>query len=273
MRMYDRTNFTRILVFFFMVSFVMVGCRKESVNLREMTPEQQFEYAKRLFDKKDYYKARMQLTIIVLNNPGHQIIENAQYYLAESHYFQKEYLLAVEEYEKLIRSLPRSEFIDDSRFRVAMCYFKLSPKYSLDQEYTLKAISFFQQFLEDYPDSEFRAEADIHHKECVLKLAKKEYKSGELYRKMGALRAAVISFDAVLEKHHDTEFADDALYWKGECHRKMREWDEAKAAFKDLVQRFVQSPYVGKAEGRLKMVERDEKKFSEEVVEGEEKLE
>ena len=256
----------QIYGFFIFISLLTVfylGCHKETVNLRELTPEEQFEYAKQIFDKKDYYKAKLQFTIIVLNNPGHQIIEKAQFYLSESHYFQKEYLLAVEEYEKLIRSLPRSPYVDDARFKVAMCYFNLAPKYSLDQEYTYKAISQFQQFLEEYPNSELRPETEKMLKTCVHKLAKKEYKSGELYRKMSYFQAALISFDSVLERYHDSEFADDALYWKGECHRKLREWEEAEKAFTDLISKHAQSDWASRAESKIKEIQREKEKQSQ----------
>lgn len=254
------TEFKNFIIVLSLIISSTLGCHRERVNLREMTPDEQFDYAKGLFDKKDYYKAKMQFTIIVLNNPGHQIIEKSQFYLAESYYFEKEYLLAVEEYEKLVRSLPQSSYVDDARFKVAMCYFKMAPKYSLDQEYTYKAIIQFQQFLEEYPDSELRPEGEKMLAESVYKLAKKEFKDGELYRKMSYYRAALISFDSVLEKYYDSEFADDALYWKGECHRKLKEWDEAEKAFKDLIRKHVQSNLVSKAESKLKGLEQEEQK-------------
>ena len=253
-----------LMVLFCLIIGHFWGCNKERVNLREMTPEDQFAYAKQIFDKKDYYKAKMQFMVIVLNNPGHQIIEKAQYYLAESYYYDKEYLLAVEEYQKLIRSLPQSPFVDDAYFKVCMSYYQLSPGYALDQEYTYKTISEFQQFIEDYPDSDFRQDAEKHMKECIEKLAKKEFKTGELYRKMGVYSSALISFDEVLKSHYATKFADEALYWKGVCHKKLLQWDEAEEAFKDLVAKHPQSEWVKKAEEELVDVSRLRVDYSQE---------
>lgn len=247
---------------------VLIGCRKEQVNLREMTPEEQFDYAKSIFDKKDYYKAKMQFTIIVLNNPGHAVIEKAQYYLGESYYYEKEYLLAVEEYEKLIRSLPQSPYVDQARYKVGMCYYKLAPGYALDQEYNYKAIAQFQQFLEEYPQSEFRPQVEKQLAECIERLAEKEFKTGDLYRKMSYFRAAIISFDAVLERHFDTKFADDALYYKGECHKKMGEWDDAEKAYQDLVSKHPESEWVKKAGEKITEVkEKREKEKQQETTE------
>ena len=231
------------------------GCNKKSVNLREVPPEQQFEYAKGLYDKKDYEKAKFQFTVILLNNPGHAVIEDAQFYLAESYFGLGEYVLAISEYEKLIRSMPQSEYIDDARYKVGLSYYKLSPGYALDQEYTHKAISQFQQFLEENPESDLKEKVEEQLLECRFKLAKKEFKAGEQYRKMGYYKAAVIYFGAVIEKFYDTDFIAEALFWKGECHKKMNEWDEAEAAFKRVLDKYPQSPWAIKIEDRLTEIE------------------
>jgi len=96
--------------------------------------------------------------------------------------------------------------------------------------------------------------------ESVRKLARKEFMSGVLYRKMSYFRAALISFDSVLERYHDSEFADDALYWKGECHRKLREWEEAEKAFKDLISKHDQSDWTSRAESKIKEIQREKEK-------------
>jgi len=233
-----------------------------------MTPEEQFSYAKSIFDKKDYHKSKMQFMVVVLNNPGSLIIEKAQFYLAESYYNLKEYILAVGEYEKLIRSLPESPYVDDARYKIGMCYYKLSPGYALDQEYTYKAIIQFQRFLEDYPNSDLKPEVEKWLSECRHKLAKKEFKTGELYRKMSAYQAAILSFNGVLEKYYDTRFAEDALYWKGECHRKLGEWEAAEKAFQDLLNKYIQSDWVEEIEEKLEEVRRKLSGSSQEVLEG-----
>ena len=243
----------------------ITGCHREQFNFREMTPEEQFDYAKRIFDKKDYLKAKMQFSIIVLNNPGNKIIEEAQFYLAESYYYDKEYLLAIEEYEKLIRSMPQSTYVDDARYKIGMSYYELSPGYALDQEYTNKAILQFQHFLEEFPQSNLRPEVEKKLVECWSKLAEKEFKTGVLYRKMSYLNAALISFDNVLQNYYESEFAPEALYWKGYCHRRLQQWDEAEEAFKELIEKHVQSEWASRAEGQLKAVEEARNKQSEDT--------
>ena len=248
---------TILSAFFFLALFssIFFHCSKQTVNMKEITPEAQFEAAKRLFDKKDYYKAKMQLTVVVLNNPGHSIIEQAQFYLAESHFYLKEYIQAIAEYEKLIRSMPQSPYVDDARYKVGLSYFELSPGYALDQEYTQKAITQFQLFLEEFPDSDVRGEVEKKLQEARNKLAKKEYKTGELYRKMGYWNASALSYQAVISDYYDTKFAEDAYYWMAECHAKLMEWDQAIEDYTALIDKYPNSVWIESAQRKIRSIQ------------------
>jgi outer membrane protein assembly factor BamD len=228
------------------------GCGRQNLSTRTLTPADQFASAKNVFDKKDYFKAKSLFTMLVLNNPAGETFERAQFYLAESNFGLKEYVEAISEYEKLIKSMPQSHFVDDAQYKIGMCYYLLAPGYALDQDYTDKAITQFQQFVEDFPKSDLRPEAEKRLSECRNKLARKEFATGELYTKMGYFKAAIISFDAVLADYYDTAYADAALFLKGESHIRMGEVEQAELSFKTLTVKFPDSPYRSKAEARLK---------------------
>ena len=142
--------------------------------------------------------------------------------------------------------------MDNARYKIGLCYFKLAPNYQLDQDYTNKAIMQFDTFLAEYPDSELRAEVQARLEDCHDRLAKKEYKTGELYRKMSYYRAAIISYNAIIEEYSKSRYVDDALYWKGECHRKLMEYENAIQAYEQLIRRYPDSPHVEKAKEKLK---------------------
>ncbi|MBN2028988.1 outer membrane protein assembly factor BamD [bacterium] len=240
------------------VVVLMIGfwkCSRETVNLIDMAPEQAFEYAKRTYDREDYLQAKNEFTVIVYNHPASLVSEKAQFYLAESHYHLKEYILAISEYEKLIRNFPQSTYSDDALYKVGMCYYQLSPGYALDQEYTLEAVSKFQQFLDEYPDSDLRTEAVNRLDECLRKLMKKEYETGELYRKQGYYRAAIISYDYVLESNYQTEFVERSLYWKGECLYKLGDLEEAEDLFQTVIRQYPQSEWAERAERKLEDIQ------------------
>ncbi|MBN2417457.1 outer membrane protein assembly factor BamD [bacterium] len=230
------------------------SCRREIVSFRDMSPQDQFAHAKTFYDKKDYYRAKQQFTRVMMNNPGDPVIEGTQFYLAESYFYSDEFILAIEEYQKLINSMPQSEFVDDAEYKIALCYYRLSPKYSLDQEYTAKAVSQLQYFLDEYPLSEFVGEAREKLRECRNKLGMKEFKTGELYKKMGYPRAALISFKSVIDNYYDTDVVDDALFMMGECQLLMGNLEDAELAYQRLLDDFPASHFREKAGEKLQKI-------------------
>jgi outer membrane protein assembly factor BamD len=250
--MRNTRSMAAVIAVFSLSVLVWNGCGRQNLSSPALNPADQFAAAKKVFDKKDYFKAKSLFTLLVLNNPAGDTFERAQYYLAESNYGLKEYVEAISEYEKLIRSMPQSSFVDDAQYKIGLCYYTLAPGYALDQDYTQKAIAQFQQFLEDFPDSDLRPVAENKLSECRAKLAKKEFATGELYTKMGYFRAAIISFDVILADYYDTPYADAALFLKGECHLKMGETEPADLAFRTLLVKYPDSQYRSKAESKLK---------------------
>lgn len=216
-----------------------------------MMPEDRFNLAKKMFEKRDFFEAKTQFKILTLNNPGIYFVDEAQYYLAECHFNLKEYIIAADEFSRLIRLYPKSTWLDDAQFRIGFCYYKLSPKASLDQKYTHQAIENFQRFLEDFSKSELVPQAEKMLKISRTKLAKKEFKAGKLYRKLSDHIAALVYFDSVLENYYDTVYAEPALFWKGESLYKLDRSDEALQAFRGLIEKYPKSKYKTKARKRI----------------------
>ena len=88
-----------------------------------------------------------------------------------SYYARKEYVLAVYEFEYLLKKLSRFwTCIWKARFQLAMCYYGLSPSYNLDQTYTKYAIQEFRNFIDLYPKDQLFAEAETKIVELKISL-------------------------------------------------------------------------------------------------------
>jgi len=236
------------------IILLVVGCN--SYNVRpDMTSEERFELAKKMYDNGDYIQAKTQFKILTLNSPGLPFIDEAQFLLAESHSHLKEYILAADEYQRLTRFYPRSQWVDDAQFKIALSSYKLSPKPALDPKYTIQAVQQFQRFLEDYPNSDLVPEAEELLQECRTKLAEKEFKSAVLYRKMQNYSSALVYFDSVLDNYYDTEFVKPSLYWRGECLLKLERYEESVNAFQTYVDRYPKDRYVARANRHLKKLQ------------------
>ncbi|RMF65586.1 MAG: outer membrane protein assembly factor BamD [Calditrichaeota bacterium] len=249
-------NLKRTIVLNCVLAALILSWGCHSYNVRpDVSAEERFEIAKKMFSRKHYFEAKNQFKILTLNNPGLPFMDEAQFLLAECHFHLKEYILAADEYNRLLRLYPKSQWLDDAEFMIGMCNYKLSPKPSLDQKYTVEAVNSFQRFLEDFPKSDLVPKAEKLLKTCRTKLAKKEYKAGELYRKLHYYEAAVVYFSSVIDNYYDTEYVKPALYWKGECLYRLAKNVESMETFQELVRKYPTSQLVVKARQRMREIE------------------
>ncbi len=234
----------------------LTSCSSHKIR-PDVSAEERLAIALKMFEKRHYLDAKTQFRIITLSNSGSNIADKAQFYLGECHFYLKEYILAASEYERLIKVYPNSEYVDDAKYKLGVSYYNLSPKYSLDQEYTHKAIREFQEFLEDYHSSPLAPQVSEKLYQTREKLARKVYSAAEQYRKMGYYEAASIYFQKVLEGYYDSSFGPKAQYWLGECYRKLEKRSEALEAFTTFLNKYPKHELAAKAKERLAELRRD----------------
>lgn len=194
-----------------MLSLFVWGC-SSSNNLVNYDAKGHLDYALKLFHDESYLDAIQEFQSIILQYPGNAVVDDAQYYLAESRFERHEYILAAYEFSKLIKTMPASEFVPESQYMLANCYYELSPDFRLDQQYTKKAIEEFQAFIDFFPTNEKVKDAEQKIAELNDKLAHKEFNTATLYEKMDYYTAALIYYKEVTENYHDTKYAPEALY-------------------------------------------------------------
>ena len=190
---------------------------------RERTYIERYEDAVKLFEEKKYYKGLEDFSYVVFNAPGSDIADDAQFYLASSHFEMKEYLVAIDEYQQLLRRWPASDLYEKTRFKIAECYYKQSPGYQRDQQYILKAIKSYQNFIDEYPFSERRVNAEERIRELRTGLASKVYEAGELYMILREWNAAIITFQEVIDTYYDTDIINETYLKIAACQAKLEQ--------------------------------------------------
>jgi outer membrane protein assembly factor BamD len=196
----------------------IAGCSSSGGNeIKTDDPEKAYEAAKRKFDHGDYLSAIEDFSFIKIKFPGTAASDKIQYYLAESYYMRGEYLLAAYEFETFLKNYPLSPLFPDAKYGLGLTYYRLSPKYSLDQEYTKYAINELQSFVELFPNDKNAAEAANRLKELRDKLAYKDYSIGLLYMKLDNYKSAGIYFENVYENYIDSDWAGDAMLGHAEA--------------------------------------------------------
>ena len=238
---------SRVFIAAFIAFLLLSGGCHSSKELENLSAEDRFEVAKKKFDDGSYLDAIEEFRIITLQFPGSTVADSAQFYLAESYSHRDQFILAASEYETLIRSMSTSKFVPTARFEIGMCYYNLSPSSDLDQKYTYKALDALQSFIEYHPTNPFVPQAEEKIRELNTKLAKKAYDAGNIYMRMEYYKAAVQQFDFVLEKYHDTEYADRAEIGKIEALIARKRYEEAKKEVGRFFEKYPSSPLIERA--------------------------
>jgi len=245
--------------FLFLFAIVLSGCGS-SEPTEQLSAEQRFDRGMKLFDKGDYLEAIDDFRIITLQYQGSSYAGAAQYYLGECRYKREEYILAAYEYDQLVRTMPTSPYVAKARYKRAMCYFELSPPYFLDQTYTRKAIDEFQSFIDYSPADSLVHDAESKIMAMNTKLAEKEYYDGIIYMKMEYYRAAAIYFQDVIEKYHDTRYAELAQLKRAEA---LYERDRAAEAMTELETFYRKYPNSQQKHDADQLLEKIKKKLAE----------
>ena len=185
-----------------------------TVNTAAMNDKDRFDYAMKIFKNEDYEMAMKEFEAIILQYPGSEVVDDAQFYLGQCHFQRKEYLLGAYEFSKLIKNMASSPFVPESQYMLASCYYELSPAYPLDQKYTKKAIEELQAFIDFFPADQRVPPAEKKIKDLYQKLAEKEFHNATIYERMEYYSAAILACTKVIETYHDTKFAPMASYKK-----------------------------------------------------------
>ncbi|MFB0516012.1 MAG: outer membrane protein assembly factor BamD [Candidatus Neomarinimicrobiota bacterium] len=201
----------RVLIFLFLgiLSLSITGCAGRQSSARSSI-EERFARGKALFEKEKWARAADEFNLVVINNPAGNLAAQAQYYYAECLYQQKQYVEAQVEFERLLRRWATTEHLVEARYRIVQCLVAQSPSFYFDQKTTLEAIDELQAFIDDFPESAYREEAETLITELRYKIARKYYESGRLYLKWRRSPPARIYFDMVLSQYYDTPYADEA---------------------------------------------------------------
>jgi outer membrane protein assembly factor BamD len=237
------------LLFLILVSAVFTGCTSSpGKDITTDDPEEALKIAKSKYDNQDYLDAIDDFSFIKIKFPGTRFSDQIEFYLADSYYHKKEYILAAYEFETMLKNYPLSPLIPETRYKLGLCYYELSPKYSLDQEYTNYAINELQIFVELYPTDKNAPDAEIKLHELRNKLAYKDFRTGELYMKMDDYRSASIYFRSVYENYIDSDWADAAMVNQAEALINLKKYNEATEVLDKFYKLFPNSKQRAKAD-------------------------
>jgi outer membrane assembly lipoprotein YfiO len=199
------------------------GALRES--RREGTPD--FNAAKAAFDRNDYLDAIPDFKAYVEQFPGTDRTDDALYYLGVSYIKEKDYALASAQFDRLLRDFPTSPLQPDALIELARCDDLQSHQAPLDQTETARALTRYNQFVEQYPDHPRVPEAKARIQALRDRLAEKLLRSARLYYKLRRDSAAEFYLRRLLREYRDSKWAPEATLLLSDVLRRQGKKAEA----------------------------------------------
>lgn len=124
---------------------------------------------------------------------------------AYANYYDKQYKLAGHQFKNFSVTFPQDPRAEEAAYMSALCYYEGSMDYNLDQSNTELAINELQNFINSYPNSERSKNINNLIEGLSSKLEIKAFENSTQYYKMEEYKAAIISFENLLNDYPATK--------------------------------------------------------------------
>jgi outer membrane protein assembly factor BamD len=222
-----------------------------------------------LYEAKKFNKALRLFEMVTASYKGKPQMQRIQFMIAQSHFNTKDYYNAAYYFERFAANYPKSSKREESLFMSSKSYYLASPKYSLDQTETKKALTSFQKYIDTYPDSKRLADANKMVKGLQYKLEKKSFEIAKQYYEIGYFKSALTAFDNLTSEYLGTGFREEALFYKLKASYElgMRSTERKKAgrlkaaikAYDKLKRNYPESAFLKESDKLLKDIKQEQK--------------
>ena len=218
-RIQDRSGkFGWCFVGVFLVAFVGCGGASQSSAVRYAdTARENYEKGQQKMQHSNWIAARKYFAFIKAEFPySKKYASLAELRLADVEFGSGSYLQAADSYRLFLKFHPNHEQSKDgyAAKRIGESYFKmipgdwwlLPPGYEKDQSSTLDARRHLTKFIERYPNSKHRAEAEKLLARVHRRLAEHEWYVAKFYWKQGKASGTVLRLRRLLERYPGVGF-------------------------------------------------------------------
>jgi outer membrane protein assembly factor BamD len=198
---------------------LLSSCSPFSKLQKSGTDDQKYKGAVQYYKKSDWYRAGLLFEELIPTLKGSTESEMAQFYYAYTQYHQQQYLLSATLFKKFYETFARSDYAQEAMYMYAFSLYKDTPAFNLDQSNTLTATSALQDFVNAYPESQYKDECTRMILDLRKKLERKAYEKAKLYYKtsgfnIASYKSSVISIDNFQKEFPDSEYNEELAFLK-----------------------------------------------------------
>jgi len=227
-------------------ALMLSGCGAHVLPEVHNEPERLAD-ARRDFAQHHYSDASEELKTYIANSGGQAQVDEAVYMLGQCYLELRDYTLAQNEFERLLRDYPESDSAGSASFRLGEALLGQTRPRDFDQEYTEKAIDQWNAYLRDYPGHWLNPEAQRRLYIARTRMGHKLVDAANLYMKLKLWRPARTYFERVANDYGDTPAGPDAELGIALVDVKEGLHDEAIERLKSIETRYPGQPVAQRA--------------------------
>lgn len=222
-------------VLLLLVTLSLTACPKRQQVNRAQTAAEAFAQGLKYKEAKKYPQAEDAFTYCIFNFPGSNEAADAQFHLADCYFEEKDFGQAQSEFDFYLKTFPNGRYKEEAGFKLALSVLRSAPSANRDQSVVLKARELLAEFIEEYPESRFRADAEEALREIGERLVHQEFEAARLYFIAGEFRSALVYYEFILERWPDIRWSGVERYRLAVCYIRTGQAEKALPLLEEIV--------------------------------------
>lgn len=178
-------NKTAIISLCFLSLLFVGSCTDYNQVVKTQDYEYKYEAAKQYYAEGQYNRAALLIQDVLSVLKGTDQGEESLYLSGMCNMKAHAYEAASTIFRKYYQTYPRGKYVEEARYNCGLSLYNITPEPKLDQTETFQAVTEFQNFIENFPASRLRPQAQDMIFKLQDKLVEKEYLSAKLYYDLG----------------------------------------------------------------------------------------
>ena len=203
---------SNILFLLGFITIIFSSCSEYQKILKSTDLDFKYEQAVKLFEDEQYIKAFPLFDELLLLYRGTDKAETVYYYYCKTEYEKGNLLSSAYHFKNFSSTYKDNSKSEECAYLAVYCHFLLSPKYSLDQTNTYKALDEIKIFFDKYPNSTYITACNDLKVELSAKLEKKSFENARLYYTTENYKAAIHAFNLALQQQQNSVFKEEILF-------------------------------------------------------------
>ena len=226
----------KIFIFFIFFTYLIIsGCGQKKVEVKPLEDSnidsqmiKAYNEGLTALDNKDYMLAVKKFGEAEILYPQSIWAPRSALMTAYSYYVYGRYFDTIFELERFLKTYPGHNRQNYAYYLLGLAYYEQIVDEKKDLEPIINSKKYFQIIINEYPGSEYAADAEFKLDLIKEILAAKEMYLGRYYIEKEKWIPAINRYKTILENYDDTIYVEEAIHRLVEIHYKVGLIDESK---------------------------------------------